>query len=138
MDRTATHNWLTVVLADLLELAGIATEDTPTGLGFVLDQVDAVYAAHPGLSIAYANELAAWFALQRIHAALLSVGAKVTVDGDTFDLTRTLDGIDKWMHRLLARIAWLVEPVEEVQSEVGKVVTVHMPWTNSGMDGETW
>lgn len=142
MNRDATLAWLQTVFNDLLDLGGIAKTDTPDGLGFVLDQVEAVYADRPNLSLAYVNDLASWFLLSRLNASMLSVAAKVTVDGDTFDVTRTLDGIDAWLNRLRARIGWIVEPVEPEQvadSDVGKVVTIFQPYTAGSMlEGDEW
>lgn len=140
MDREKLHAWLLLVMGDMLNLAGISTEDTPEGAGFILDAVAEVYAAQPSLSPMYANDLAAWFALQRIQPAMLSLGGKLTVDGDTFDLTATLDGINKWITRLRSRLGWIVEPVEtsDPDSEIGKVVTVFQPWTNNGLGGTEW
>ena len=138
MDRVVTHKWLTTVYADLLALAGIGLLDDEAGVAYILDQVAALYEARPALSPAYANDLALWFALQPIHAALLASGMKITVDGDTFDLSATLTGIDRLISTLRGRIGWIIEPVVEEETGIGKVVTVFSPWTASGLDPEGW
>lgn len=143
MDRDATLAWLQTVFADLMTVGEIPATDTPDGLGFVLDQTATVYADNPSLSPAYATEIASWYLLTKLQASLLSVATRVQVDGDTFDVSRTLDGIDAWINRLRARIGRLVEPPlpdQFVDSGVGKVVTIYQPYTAGSMreGDESW
>jgi hypothetical protein len=108
MDRSELAAFIATDLDALLVEAGIASTDTPDGLGPILDAVEAV--APVDLLPTWLPPLGRYMALDRI-VTRLAAQMDVSLSGDSYRLSQLFTQAKALRDEAKASVSWIVEPV---------------------------
>lgn len=126
MDRAAIITHLQRTFGDLLSITSISAD--ADGLGVFADQVLAIYVAKPSLSESWQGPLAEYFLLDQMAREFMALPNRVTVDNDTYDVSKIYDRVTAELERLRRRLRWILDEDLPEDDGIGKVVTVVTPF----------
>ncbi len=130
MDRYALRLYLEREFPEIIAEAGIDLES-------ILDAVEAVLGRTPDLDLLWLEPLAEYYLLRRAERAF-TVQFPLSSEGDTYNLSKLFDQVQKLLAGVRAQVAWLVTPRAPDTSGAGEMVTIHMPFLDEPVGGATW
>lgn len=105
----------------------------PVDVTTVVTRAEAVYAAKPGLSDAWAEALGDYFLLRRADRAF-TAQFDVSVEGNSFRLNQLHANVQDALKRAQITVGWLVDPTLTAEDGIapGTVITVSQRFLTGG------